>query len=294
MRFDLRQLRHVVTVAQLRSFSRAAGMLNITQPALSRSIAQFEAECGVRLFDRNRRGLTETFLGAGIIAEAQGLLAHAERFDLSMRRRIDAQSGSIALGAGPLAAELILPGLLSRFARERPAVQIETVIDAASALFVQLQRGRIELCIVSRLVVPPDIDLVVRPTADVRLAFLVRTGHPLAGRAGLSIADLAAYPIATGSKGNDIFFQSDGGLCAPATTITCENFTILEKVTRTSDAIWLSSPDALMQGTPLLPLDVIEWRAARQDLCVVHPVGVTLSPLARVVMAELVPAAKQS
>ena len=288
MSFDLRQLRHVVAVAELRSFSRAAATLNITQPALSRSIALFEAECGVQLFDRNRRGLTETVLGAGIIAEAQGLLAHAERFDLALRRRIDAQSGSIALGAGPLAAEMLLPGLLSRFAQDRPAVQIDTIIDKASALFLQLRRGRIELCLVSRSVVPPDADFVIRRAANVRLAFLVRIGHPLAGLPGLGLSDLAAYPIAMSATRSDTYFQSGAELQAPAPTITCENFTVLEKVTRTSDSIWISSPDLLTHDTPLVPLDVIEWRSARQDLCVVHPANVTLSPLAEAVMAELI------
>jgi len=84
MLFDLVRLRHVVALASQRSFTRAAEQLHISQPALSRSISEFERRADVRLFERNRGGIELTAVGRQVVAQAEDLLRSAEAIDLNV------------------------------------------------------------------------------------------------------------------------------------------------------------------------------------------------------------------
>lgn len=76
---ELRQLRSFVVVAEELHFRRAAERLHLAQPSVSQQIRTLEAELGVRLFERNRRGATLTTSGAALLVEARELLSRADR-----------------------------------------------------------------------------------------------------------------------------------------------------------------------------------------------------------------------
>src|SRR5213593_1327258 len=99
---DLTRLRHIVAVADTGSFSRAAEDVRITQPALSRSIATFEQQYGVRLFDRGRGGVSSTPAGSLVIEQARSMLSAATDLERSMRLFGKGEAGRVAFGLGPL------------------------------------------------------------------------------------------------------------------------------------------------------------------------------------------------
>src|SRR5262249_2130029 len=106
---DLRSLRHATCLAEEGNYARAALRLNITQPALSRSIQALEAEVGLKLFDRNRSGVRPTAAGELLIAEGTRLLHDQQSLE---RQLVDMQTGAlgdVAVGFGPLAASIIMP-----------------------------------------------------------------------------------------------------------------------------------------------------------------------------------------
>src|SRR6516162_8397322 len=105
------KLRHIVAVARIGSFSRAAEEMHLTQPALSRSIAGFEAYHGVRLFDRVRSGVTLTASGKLVVEQARAILSATGDLERNLRHYSKGEAGRIEVGLGPLLASLLLPAL---------------------------------------------------------------------------------------------------------------------------------------------------------------------------------------
>lgn len=286
MHFELRQLRHVVAVAEQQSFSKAAEILGLTQPALSRSIAAFERTCGTLIFDRLKGRIKPTGVGLGVIADCEAILAQADRLACDVNRRVDALIGSISLGFGPLVAGLILPTLLARLATERPRIKIRTYMDTGDVLMDALARGRIEIAIVAKGLLPVSNDLRVETIGSYPLAFLVRAGHPLVGRQDLTMADLEQFPIASGGWPRELRHEPSPQPASPQVSIACENYAALEEATSSSDIIWLSSLLLVRNDRrkQFETLSVPGWENVRQQICAARPAEYSLSPIGDVVI----------
>src|ERR1700722_5019768 len=105
---DLRSLRHVVVLAKLLSYTKAAQELNLTQSALTRSIQAMERRANTRLFDRDRSGVRLTSVGRMFVARAAQLVHEADELDRLLRRSTTADVGEVSFGMGPLAAQALL------------------------------------------------------------------------------------------------------------------------------------------------------------------------------------------
>lgn len=274
---DLRRLRHLVTLADSGNFTRAAQQLRISQPALSRSIAGLEAECGERLFERTGEGVIPTALARPMIQRARQMLADAERFDRDMAAAARGVAGVLAFGAGPLVAALGFAPVLARLARDRPALDVRASIGGGHMLSDAVRRGDLEFAVIARSVLVSTAGLAVAEMGTQALAVLVRAGHPLAGRAGLAAHDLSAFPLATGSApdqdaGRETLVPSSG-------LIVCDSFTILREIVATSDAMWLASTG--FGSDALVELDYPLGGARELQLVTVTAPDRTLSPAAR-------------
>src|SRR2546421_9391651 len=93
--FDFRQFRYFVTVAEEGQMTRAARRLQLAQPALSQAIARLEAQVGIRLLDRNPRGVTVTPAGEAFLAKAQATLAAMEEMQATTRSWARQQEGRL-------------------------------------------------------------------------------------------------------------------------------------------------------------------------------------------------------
>src|SRR5262245_45540321 len=141
MRIDFTRLRHIVAVADTGSFSRAAEEAGITQPALSRSIATFEQQHGVRLFDRVRGGVSVTPAGALVIEQARGMLSAAGDLERSLQLYGKGEAEQIAFGLGPLLSSLLVmigPSLM----HARPNLRVRTMIRPVDQMIDELLAGR--------------------------------------------------------------------------------------------------------------------------------------------------------
>src|SRR6478736_3228688 len=105
---SLTKLRQLVTIAQCESLSRAAAELNVSQPALSRTVAFIEDVYGVKIFDRTPQGVVATQAGAAIIAEAQRLLRMADAFDHNASLVAGGELGHVSFGMGPILANTLM------------------------------------------------------------------------------------------------------------------------------------------------------------------------------------------
>ena len=189
---ELRTLQYFLTVAREGTMSRAAEVLYLTQPTLSRQIAQLEAELGCRLFDREHQmALTE----AGVLLQRRASellqLADKTRAELAERPRV---SGSIALGSGGLAAASIVAEALSAFCAQSPDVSFRIYTNAADHLQTHLDQGNLDFALLLEPVDTTRYDYIRMPKAEVWGLFM-RANHPLASRSGLTYADLRSVPL---------------------------------------------------------------------------------------------------
>ncbi|MGF6936815.1 LysR family pca operon transcriptional activator [Paraburkholderia sp. UCT70] len=242
MDVELRQLRHLVAVAEAKNLSRAAEALGLTQPALSRSIAGLEAAYGLKIFDRTRVGMSITILGEAVLEEARRLLLAAGGFDHNLRQLGTAETGQLCFGMGPLPAAILLPDLLPALARAKPRLHVQSVVRPAPDLVAALLAGQLEFCLFAEGQVPlPDM-LSVRSIGTITVGAYIRAGHPLAGRSELTSEDFLPFPVGSvgfrrGGKAEQDFPLSP--------TVQCENYYILKQMMLETDMIWLASPELL-------------------------------------------------
>ena len=188
MQLDLRLLRYAVALADHESFSVAARFLGISQPALSRAIRRLEKSAGSRLFDRTARGVFPTDAG-------QLLLAGAESLERELSRVRAAERPSLAVGAGPFTAQLMAGDAIARLLGAVPGLSVRLRIEQFPDLARLVRSREIDLAVAEASTVADRPDLETIPLEPVQGWFAVRSGHPLAGRRGLSLQEVLRYPL---------------------------------------------------------------------------------------------------
>ena len=240
------QLRHLIALAQVGSFSKAAQALFLTQPALSRSIRALENEFGAPLFDRVGRRIELTPFGRDTLARARQLVFDADELQASGRRATDGDAGVLRIGMGSGPGAMLMTPLLMQTAQHRPRVRME-ISRAGTDLLVQALRERaLDALVVDARSLRPAADLRAEFLYEIRGAFMVRRGHPLARRRdGPSFDDLLRYPMASTPLSDEVarvLVERYGPHAHPdeCVTLRCEELPSLVEVAKRSDAVLLA------------------------------------------------------
>ncbi|CAM3711243.1 LysR family transcriptional regulator [Paracoccus yeei] len=162
MAIDLRQLRHVLTLAQTLHFGRAAEILGMTQPPLSQSIMALERELGAALFLRSKRSVALTEFGRQWLDHVRPALAAVEALPEIARQLREGRAGRLSLAFVSTADYSILPRLIHDHALAYPGVEIELIEATSDRQFQDLAEGRIH----AGIAIPPDTALP--PSLDYR------------------------------------------------------------------------------------------------------------------------------
>ncbi|GAA2754520.1 LysR family transcriptional regulator [Amnibacterium kyonggiense] len=188
---DLPTVEAFVAVAEERHFGAAAERLHLVQSSVSAAIARLERELGARLLDRSPRAVALTEAGASVLPEARRLLATADRMRVAAVGRAGL-TGTIRFGTFSSLPVLDLPRQLAAFAAEHPAVEVRLTTSASGStgLANDIRAGRLDLGLVA---LPPDLTsgLALTPLASYPFGVLLPSGHPLAGRPSIRLAELA-------------------------------------------------------------------------------------------------------
>lgn len=239
------QLRHLIALAESGSFSRAAELVHLTQPALSRSIQALECELGVALVDRIGRRAELTPMGRETLERARQLVFDArelhERTQAVARGRI----GKLRVGMGSGPAALLMTPLLLEVATQRPQWRIEVARGATELLVQRLRARTLEALVVDLRSLEPAADLEVAQIHELRGAFMVRRGHPLAARRKLRFEELRPFPLASiplSAEVSRMLVERYGVQAHPeqAVTVRCEDVASLVDVALRSDAVLLA------------------------------------------------------
>lgn len=155
---NFKRLNYFLKIAELGSVSRAADRLRIAQPALSRQMGLLEAELGVALFERHRRGMALTREGEELRSRTIGPMRQIDLAAEDLRSVGEGMAGNVAFGLPPTASHVLAGPLARRVANEAPNLALRIVEGYAGHLIDWLQRGEI------------DIAILYGPASDYRLS----------------------------------------------------------------------------------------------------------------------------
>ena len=138
---NFRILNYFLTVAHEKNITKAAEVLHITQPTLSRQLMQLEEDLGTKLFDRSQHKFALTPSGQFLVQRAQEILDMVEKTTLDIQDQEQNLSGSIAFGAGEYYATQTLAQLIGAFQRQYPAVTFDLFTATADTLLEKMEKG---------------------------------------------------------------------------------------------------------------------------------------------------------
>ncbi len=186
---EIRVLRYFLTVVREEGINRAAEVLHITQPTLSRQLSGLEEEMGVKLFDRGARKITLTREGMLLKRRAEEILSLVHKTEEELMEQEELIDGKIAIGCGELAAVQILPRLFKTFSEKYPLVTYDLFTASADLVKEQMEKGLTDIGI---LLEPIDVEKFdfIRLHQKERWVVLMRPDDPLAEKEGVSAKDL--------------------------------------------------------------------------------------------------------
>ena len=239
------QLRHLISLAESGSFSKAAKQMSITQPALSRSIQALEVELGAALFDRVGHRIEPTSFGSDVLERARHVLDETREIGELASKLSDGLYGRLRVGLGSGPGAFLTRPLLDEFAARNRVMHLEIARGNTDLLLRRLRTRSLDALVVDLLSIVPASDLRIDMAVAMRGAFLCRPGHPLARRRRVTFDEICGYPIASTPLSDDIarlLIQRYGPAAHPdeLVTLCSDELPSLVDVTEQRDAILLA------------------------------------------------------
>lgn len=284
---NLRQLSHLIALADEGRFVAAAERVHLSQAAFSRSIQALEAHWGLRLFERGPLGAALTPAGRTLVERARRLVFDADCLERDAALLRGGLAGELAFGAGPVPAAVLVPPLIAELRRQAPGIVARVRYGNVDSLLAQLTHEAIEFFIADPRMLADTSRLELVPVARIRGALHVRAGHPLLGATRVTAADLTRYGLGMVAMSAPLqaYVAQGLGFASPAelpVVVECDDLVTLARLAADGDLV-----AALPRGLPIvdaLDLQKLAGAKAMGDLYVdTHAVwlrGRTLAPAA--------------
>ena len=198
---EIRVLKYFLMTAREENITKAAALLHLTQPTLSRQLIQLEEELGVTLFHRNRHRIVLTEDGMLLRRRAEEIVSLAEKTKDDFRHRQEHLAGTISIGSGELKSSRFLTRLITDFQKENPLVTFTIYSGNSDNIKERIERGLLDVGLLQE---PVDITRYsfVRTPVREEWGILVREDSPLAFKSSVSPEDLAGVPLILPSREN--------------------------------------------------------------------------------------------
>lgn len=296
MHIDLRQLRHFIALADQRSFVAGALVVNLSQSAFSRSIQALEHSVGCQLVDRGRKDLAPTKQGQVLLEHARRLVAGAHQMANEISQFNGLEAGELRFGCGPAPAAGLIPRAIGSFIGRYPKARVQFQVDDWQSLSKRLLSEEFEFFVADTRYFEADPDYLTQRLRPRKWHFCCRAGHPLAGRASVSAAELMSYPMAVTIRPPNLrkVIVDLSGRPDFTPNVECENSYSLLSVVLRSDAIGIVGEyaDALHSAKgELVCLKIDGLADDLEELYtrygIVSRSGYRLSPLAEAMIAQI-------
>ena len=283
-RIRLRHLHTFVAVAQQGTLGRAAETLNLSQPALSKTLNELEQLTGTRLFERGRLGAQLTLVGEQFLTHAVKVLDALNSAGQALNRKEGLNNDIVRIGALPTAALGILPTVIGQFHKQQKDITLQVATMNNTMLLAGLKSGEIDIGI-GRM---SDPDLMSGLNYELlfleSLKLVVRPGHPLLQET-VTLSRVMEWPVVVSPKGTvprqnaETLLQSQG--CKmPAGCIETLSASLSRQLTVDFDYVWFvpsgAVKDDLRRG--VLSALPIATQGAGEPIGILTRVDATLTP----------------
>lgn len=185
---NIRAIQYLVTLAEVRHFSKAAEQCFVSQPTLSTQIRKLEEELGVQLVERSPRKVMLTRVGEEVVQRCRTILGEVEAMKAVARRSRDPHSGLLRLGIFPTLAPYLLPHVIPEIRRRFPSLTLRLFEEKTEQILDMLLLGRLDAGV---LALPAGGDQIVsRKLFEEPFVVAMPEGHPLSRRKRLTLDDL--------------------------------------------------------------------------------------------------------
>ncbi|MGE3991919.1 LysR family transcriptional regulator [Pseudorhodoplanes sp.] len=288
-----RSIRAFLLAHTYRSITKAAHEMNLTQPALTKTIQLLEADLGVTLFKRGARGLEPTFFAEAFAPFAQRILAEIEAAKNELSALAVGKVGNLRVGADSYVVSGILPPAISHLLELIPNLKIEISSGVSDVLLEATLNGAFDLCItsLSRRSKMSSLEIIELLNQD--YAVVARHGHPLAARNDVRLAEIVTYPWV--HVGRDFHASSSivpllqaERIELPTKIISTDSITYLLAHLRRSDCLSYQ-PARLIDGADVAHIRIVDAPAILSQFRIVacHARDQPLSLGARQLVSEL-------
>jgi DNA-binding transcriptional LysR family regulator len=195
-----RRLQVFHTVARLLSFTKAADVLHMTQPAVTFQIRQLEDQFDTRLFDRAHNRVTLTEAGHRVFEYAENIFEQYSEMENAVREITGDISGSLTIGASTTVSEYMLPALLGDFKAQNPEVRLRLQVSNTEGIVSMVENNAIDLGVVEGPV--NNKHLLVEICRKDQLVAIISPSHELAKRKKVSLEDVMKYPFICREEGS--------------------------------------------------------------------------------------------
>ncbi|XID91604.1 LysR family transcriptional regulator [Paenibacillaceae bacterium WGS1546] len=186
------QILLIVKVAETGSFTKAGEALNMTQPAVSRSISTLESELGVTLFIRDKKqGILLTDIGRRLLLLFREILNNYERVEQEVQAELGYEIGTIRIGAFPIISAYFLPSIIKAIGEKYPQIKYELYEGNVDEIKEWLASRFIDV----GWIIPPNEPFDALPFYRDEMCLLIRDDHPLHNRTPIHITDLHNEPL---------------------------------------------------------------------------------------------------
>ena len=297
-RMRLQDLNVLMTVAESGSMGKAAQILNISQPAISRSIAELENALGVRLFDRHRQGIEPTEYGRALLNCSVAVFDDLREGVKSIEYLADPAAGEVRIGCNPFLAASFVPALVDRFSRRFPRIVIHIVTARLETLHRELNERNVDLVITRRFGSIADERMDFEFLYDEPYVIVAGLQSPWVRRRRIELAELVSEPWAlpapksvSASVAMEAFRAR--GLDYPRSTVVTDN--AQARIALVAAGRFLTIlPSALRfpAGQPDIRVLPVEPQMAEMPVGVVTLKNRTLSPVAKLFIQHATEVAK--
>ncbi|TCV72165.1 pca operon transcription factor PcaQ [Neorhizobium sp. S3-V5DH] len=276
-RVKFRHLHTFVEVARQKSVVRAAEILHVSQPAVTKTIRELEDALGVSVFEREGRGIRITRYGEVFLRHAGAALTALRQGIDSVSQELFDSAPPVRIGALPTVSTRIMPRAMGLFLAEKTGSRVKIVTGDNAVLMEQLRVGDLDL-VVGRLASPEKMTgLSFEHLYSEQVVFAVRCGHPLLESKQSAFEGLSDYPVLMPSRGSIIRpsveqFLIANGVASLPTQVETVSDAFGRAFVKSSDAIWIISAGVVAAeisdgSLAALPIDTTETRG---------PVGLTM------------------
>ena len=182
---NLRDLKYLVALADLRHFGRAAEACHVSQPTLSTQIRKLEEELGVTLIERAPRKVMLTSAGQDAVLRARRIVAEVEEMKESARRSRDPESGALRLGVFPTLGPYLLPHLVPQLRERFPQLELLLTEEKSDVLLQRLREGKLDAALLALPV--HDEQMHAQFLFEEPFVLAVPAEHSLAGQQAMSM-----------------------------------------------------------------------------------------------------------